>query len=74
MQHLRGKIVEQERRLVLVNEIFDILQKGTDSEAAEALARLRIGEKVEEVVNSMRERMAPATNSNSKSPDTPVPA
>lgn len=69
MQHLRGKIIEQERRLIVVNEIFDILQKGTDAEAAEALARLRIGEKVEEVVHSMRERMNSAATS-SRSPDT----
>ncbi|CZT24310.1 uncharacterized protein RCC_10031 [Ramularia collo-cygni] len=72
MQHLRSKITEQERRLVHIGQIFDILQNGTDSEAAEALARLRMGEKMEEVVNSMRLRTSPTRGS--KSPETMVSA
>jgi hypothetical protein len=53
MQHLRTKILEAEKRVELVNTIFGILQKGSDEAAAEALARLRIGQSVDEVVSYM---------------------
>lgn len=71
MQHLRTKISDAEKRLELVNTIFDILQKGSDEAAAEALARLRIGQSVDEVVNYMvAARANDQTGSSLESPET----
>lgn len=49
-QHLQHKLAEQSARLDQVNAMVHILRHGTDKVATEALARLRIGETVDEVL------------------------
>lgn len=53
-QHLRYQFAEQTERLDRVSAIMDIFQNGTDKQAAEALARLRIGESIETVLDMLR--------------------
>lgn len=49
-QHLQHKLAQQSVLLERVNSMVYILRHGTDKVATEALARLRIGESVDEVL------------------------
>jgi hypothetical protein len=69
-QHLRAKILDAEQRLGLVNAIFEILQKGSDEAASEALARLRIGQTVDDVVNHMAAERANRMQSDVADPES----
>ncbi|KAI5361951.1 Putative zn(2)-C6 fungal-type DNA-binding domain-containing protein [Septoria linicola] len=52
-QHLQNRLAEAAERLDRLDAVVDILRYGTDSEASEALARLRFGESLEEVLDLM---------------------
>ncbi|KXT10540.1 hypothetical protein AC579_6105 [Pseudocercospora musae] len=52
-QHLMYQFAEQTERLERVSAILDIFRNGTDKQAAEALTRLRIGERIETVLDRL---------------------
>lgn len=63
-QHLRQRFLDQTERLDRVNSMMEIFRNGSDKEATEALARLRFGESVEEVLDYMN-----ASSAQEASPD-----
>lgn len=48
-QHLRSVLEQQGEELARLEIVFELLRSGTDQEATEALARLRLGESIEQL-------------------------
>lgn len=55
-QHMRSQLCQQANEIVQLRVILDTLRDGTDAEAAELLARLRLGESVEQLCDLLEHR------------------
>lgn len=68
-QHLQLKLAEQGARLDRVNAMVHILRHGSDKVATEALARLRIGESLDEVLQIVGAKALSASDPDQMKPD-----
>lgn len=55
-QHLRSQLSDQTNEMAQLETILHVMRHGTDGEAIEVLARLRLGESIAQLCSMLRDR------------------